>query len=187
MVKEELTSEEKLFEKSVITERFLKKNKNTIIATIVFIILAVSANIAYEANIESTAVSANESLATLLHDDTNTQALADLKDQSTSLHDLYLYSKAVVQQDKQSLQSLKSSKEMLISELAEYESLTTLEELQAYTMKKGAIYKDLAQIRMAIIHINKGEIENAHENLRFIDQNSPLINVAQLLLHYGVK
>ena len=39
MVKEELNSEEKFFERSVITERFVKKYKNAIIASVVVIVL----------------------------------------------------------------------------------------------------------------------------------------------------
>jgi hypothetical protein len=54
LVKEELTSEEKLFEKSVITERFIKKYKKIMIGGVVVFIMLVGANFTYELNKEST-------------------------------------------------------------------------------------------------------------------------------------
>ena len=50
MVKQELNSEEKFFEKAVITEKFVKKYKNMMIASVVAIVVLVAANIGYEAN-----------------------------------------------------------------------------------------------------------------------------------------
>lgn len=187
MVKEELSSEEKMFERSVIVERFVKKYKKPIIALIAFVAFGVTANIIYQANQESKALSANESLLKLRQDPANQPELNNLKTQNLALYDLYLYSKALQDHAFENLQSLQNSKANLIAELAHYESLKTLEELQAYTMQKNAIYKDLAQVRIAIIHINNGDVQSAHESLRFINEKSPLINVVQLLLHYGVK
>lgn len=50
MVREELNSEEKFFEKAVVTERFIKKYKNVIIGSIAAIVVVVGANIAYDMN-----------------------------------------------------------------------------------------------------------------------------------------
>ena len=187
MVREELTSEEKLFEKSVITERFLKKYKNLIIAGVVGIVILVGANIAYESNLESTAVSANEALAELDKDSTNKAALSRLESLSPSLYDAYTYSKAIADKDMQTLQKLQASKALIIADLAAYESSTDKTALEAYSLKQDSIYKDLAQVQSAIMLMNEGENDKAHEKLLLISDNSSLSKVAHALLHYGVK
>ena len=50
MVKEELNSEEKFFEKAVMTEKFVKKYKNIMIGAVVAVVVLVSANLIYESN-----------------------------------------------------------------------------------------------------------------------------------------
>ncbi len=187
MVREELTSEEKFFEKSVITERFLKKYKNMLIAGVVGIVVLVSANLAYEANVESTVLSANETLSELDKDPTNVAALSRLESLSPSLHDAFVFSKAIVDKDIQTLQSLQNSKAMMIADLATYESSIDKTALESYALKQDSIYKDLAQIQSAILLMNEGNNDKAHEKLLLISENSSLSKVAKALLHYGVK
>ena len=187
MVREELTSEEKFFEKSVITERFIKKYKKVIIGGVLSIVVLVGANIAYEANKESTALAANVALSELNTDSTNEKALSSLKSLSPTLHDVYLYSKAIANKDMNTIESLKNSKDTIVSDLASYESAQNISELEAYSLKQDTIYKDLAHIRSAIVLMNEGETQKAHEKLILISNNSSLSNVAKALLHYGVK
>ena len=174
MVKEELTSEEKFFEKSVITERFVKKYKNVIIGSVVVIILAVVGNIAYDANQASTKSAANEALSEVQADNSNQAALARLEMLSPSLYDAYLYSKAIADKDVVTLEKLKSSKSILIGDLATYESAQQSQkssELSTYSLKQDAIYKELAQVQNAIILMNEGKTDKAHELLRLITSN----------------
>jgi len=187
MVREELTSEEKFFEKSVITERFIKKYKKVIIGGVLSIVVLVGANIAYEANKESTAIAANEALSELNSDSTNDKALARLKSLSPALHDAYLYSKAIADKDMKTIESLKSSKDTIVSDLASYESAQDISQLESYSLSQDSIYKDLAQVQSAIILMNEGKTQKAHEKLLLISDSSSLSNVAKALLHYGVK
>ena len=187
MIKEELTSEEKFFEKSVITERFIKKYKNMLIGGVVAIVVFVGANIAYESNQESTALAANEALNELLVNGSDDQALLRLQALNPSLHDAYVYSQAIVNKDLESLQKLQDSESSVISDLATYESAQSIADLDAYALEQGSIYKDLAQVQSAIILINDGKIDNAHEKLLLISENSSLYQTAKALLHYGVK
>ena len=190
MVKEELTSEEKFFEKSVITERFVKKYKNMIISSVVAIIVLVGANIAYDMNKESTAIAANEALNELFVDSKNIQALARLKTLSPDLHDAFIYSRAVADDDIKALEKLKSSKANLIGDLADYESMKNSKDvsvLNAYAMKQDSIYKDLASVQNAIVYISNGNTQKAHEVLSSINDTSSLSKVAAALSHYGVK
>ena len=190
MVRDELTSEEKFFEKSVITERFVKKYKNVIIGSVVAIVILVVANIAYDMNKEATAVAANEALNELQLNASNADALSRLNSLSPSLHDAYIYSKAIADKDIEALKKLSNSKSILISDLASYESLQTSKnssEFDNYALQQNAIYKDLAQIQSAIILINEGKSDKAHEKLLLISDNSSFAKVAKALLHYGVK
>ena len=190
MVKEELTSEEKFFEKSIITERFVKKYKNLIIGSVVAIVVVVGVNIVYDMNNESRIVSANETLSELSKNPLDEEVRSQLKVLSSDLHDLFIYSKAVADKDVKTLETLKSSKAVLIGDLATYESLQNVKnisQLSDYALKQDSIYKDLANVESAIMFINEGKNDKAHEKLLLISEASSLSKVAKALLHYGVK
>ena len=190
MVKEELTSEEKFFERSVITEKFVKKYKNPIVGLVIVIILAVGANMAYDMNKESTAIAANETLSELQKDASNTQVLSRLKSLSPNLYDAYIYSRAIADKDIQALENIKNSKSAILSDLATYESLQNTKDVSKfnnYALKQNAIYKDLARVQSAIILMNEGNTDKAHAKLLSISDSSSLAKVAKALLHYGVK
>lgn len=190
MVKDELTSEEKFFEKSVITERFVKKYKNIIIGGVVLIVVGVAGNIAYDINKNSTITAANESLSELQADNSNDQALSRLKTLSPALHDVFVYSKAIVDKDVKALEALKNSSVLPLSDLATYEVAQNnkdVNELTTYALNQDAIYKDLAQVQAAIILMNDGKINKAHSKLQTVADTSPLSKVAKALLHYGVQ
>jgi len=190
MVKEELTSEEKFFEKSVITERFIKKYKNIIVGAVVVVIVIIGANIAYNANESSRITAANDVFNELQMNPSNVGDLARLKALSPALHDAFLYSKAIADKNIDTLKKLKSSKSLLIGDLATYESAQNMKDasmLSSYTLKQDAIYKDLARVQNAIILMNDGKTDKAHELLKLISDTSSLNKVVQALLHYGVK
>ena len=190
MIKEELTSEEKFFEKSVITERFVKKYKNILIAGVAFIVVGVTGNIVYDINKEETAKEANVVLSSLQANPSDSNALAQLKSLSPALHDVYIYSKAIADKDVQTLESLKDSKVLPLADLIRYElaqSKQDVNELTTYTLAQDAIYKDLAQVQAAIILMNDAQTDKAHSKLQTIEEVSPLSKIAKALLHYGVK
>lgn len=190
MIKEELTSEEKFFEKSVITERFVKKYKNILIAGVAFIVVGVTGNIVYDINKEETAKEANVVLSSLQANPSDSNALAQLKSLSPALHDVYIYSKAIADKDVQTLESLKDSKVLPLADLIRYELAQNnkdVNELTAYALAQDAIYKDLAQVQAAIILMNDAQTDKAHSKLQTIEEVSPLSKIAKALLHYGVK
>ena len=187
MVREELTSEEKFFEKSVITEKFVKKYKKILIGGFLVILGLIITNIIYETNKESNIVAANEALSALYLNDKDEQALLSLKASSPKLYDAYAYSRAILDKDMQTLETLKSSKSTLVRDLSAYETSKDTQSLDEYALKQTAIYKDLALIRAAILLINDAKIQKGHEKLGLISENSSLSKIAQSLLHYGVK
>ncbi|MCX6076962.1 MAG: hypothetical protein NTW78_08780 [Campylobacterales bacterium] len=190
MVKEELSSEEKFFEKAVITERFVKKYKNLIIGSFVAVVVVAFANIVYDVNKQNRIESANKALSDLRKDANNSDALAKLKSLSPNLHDVWLYSKAVADKDLATLEKLKDTKAMLVGDLTVYEIAQNTKDaakLDAYALSQNAVYKDLAQVQSAVLLMNEGKVEAAHQKLSLIGEQSPLNNIAKALLHYGVK
>ncbi len=190
MVKEELNSEEKFFEKAVITEKFVKKYKNLMIASVIGIVILISANIAYDVNRQNTKDAANEALLELMNDSTNAAALTRLESLSPALRDAWVYSRAVASKDIASLNSLKNSKDVIIGDLASYELAVESKDistLDAYALKQNSIYKDLAQIQSAVLLLESGKTTEAQEKLSMISIDSSLAQVAASLMHYGVK
>ena len=190
MVKEELNSEEKFFEKAVITEKFVKKYKNLMITTVVAIIIVIVANVVMDSNKTAAVEQANQTLATLEANPSDENAATSMKTLSPKLFDVWSYSQAVVNKDIEAMKKLQNSKAMLVSDLASYEVASQSgdsSKLNEYSMKQGAIYKDLAVVQSAIILLNKNEIDKAHNELKKVSQDSSLSKIVLALLHYGVK
>jgi hypothetical protein len=190
MVKEELNSEEKFFEKAVVTEKFIKKYKKPLIASVVAIVLIVAADIGYNINKQNTIEAANDTLQELQQNPSNSVAMERLNSLSPELHDLWVYSQAVASQNGADFEKLSKSKAPLVGDMAQYEAAELKNDpkmLQNYAKKQDAIYKDLALVELAIIAMNDGKIDEAHANLSMISPQSPMANVAKSLMHYGVK
>jgi len=190
MVKDELNSEEKFFEKAVITEKFVKKYKNLMIGSAVALVLVVGGSVAYDMNKQSKIDAANAALSLLQKDSKDSTSLAQLKVLSPNLHDVWLYSKAMADKDVTALAQLQNSKALIVSDLVAYELAQNKKDtsaLNSYAMKQSSIYKDLAQVQSAVILINSGEVQKAHDKLSTITEASSLYRVAKALLHYGVK
>jgi len=190
MVKDELNSEEKFFEKAVITEKFVKKYKNLMIGSAVALVLVVGGSVAYDMNKQSKIDAANAALSLLQKDSKDSTSLAQLKVLSPNLHDVWLYSKAMADKDVTALAQLQNSKALIVSDLVAYELAQNKKDIAAlnsYAMKQSSIYKDLAQVQSAVILINSGKVQQAHDKLSTITESSSLYRVAKALLHYGVK
>jgi len=187
MVKEELNSEEKFFEKAVITEKFVKKYKKVMIASVVAIVVFVVANFAYEANLNNKTLAANIALNQLNKNANDGNALSELKISSPELYDVWMFSQAVKNQDLEAIKKLKNTKTPIIDDLVKYELATDASSLDKYASSGDAIYRDLALVQSAVLLFEENKIEEAHNELLKVSQNSSLYKLVQTLLHYGVK
>jgi len=190
MVRDELNTEEKFFEKAVMTERFVKKYKKLLIGAVVFIVAVVAVNITYEISEQNRIESANATLAELQTNPNNEAALASLESLSPALHDAWIYSQAIANNNIAALEKLKNSQALLINDVATYEaaqSKNDLASLESYTEKQNAVYKDLAYVMSAVLLIQDGKTDEAQSKLSMIGVNSPLAKIATTLMHYGVK
>jgi len=190
MVKEELNSEEKFFEKAVITERFVKKYKNIMIGAVVAVTLFVIGDVVYSINKQQRLEAANKVLLQLEANPNDKATLTTLASLSPTLHDVWIYSQAVVAKDVKTLETLQNSKALLIGDLSSYEAAQHLQDfnkLQNYSQKQNAIYRDLAQVQMALLLMNENRLDEARSQLSMISINSPLAQLSRALMHYGVK
>ena len=190
MVKDELSSEEKFFEKAVVTEKFVKKYKNALIGLVVVIVVGVAANIIYTMKEQSRISEANTLLEKLMQDSKNKEAAQKLGSLSPALYDVWRYSQAVVAKDVQVLKELEKSPVVIVNDLASYEvaqNAAKSEALDAYASKEGSVYSDLAKVQSAVLLLEDGKTSQAREKLSTINEDSPLYKVARTLMHYGVK
>ena len=190
MVKEELNSEEKFFEKAVVTERFIKKYKNLMIGAAVVVAVAVVGNFAYTLKEQNRIESANKAFALLEKNPQDEAAKKELLASSPTLYDAWNYAQAIANANIAELKKLENTKTPILGDLATYEvaSQTADEKmLNSYAAKQDAIYKDLAQIESAVLLMQANKIDQAHQKLQMISQNSALYKLAKALLHYGVK
>ena len=190
MVKEELSSEEKFFEKAVVTEKFVKKYKKALIGSVAAIVILVAGDIAYTLSEQNRIAEANATLLELQTKGATQATQARLNSLSPALHDVWLYSKAIADNDMKSLETLKASKSLLIGDLASYEIAQKkgdIKALDTYSSKNEAIYSDLAKVEAAVLLMQAQKIDEAHTKLNEIALTSPLAQVAKTLMHYGVK
>jgi len=190
MVKEELNSEEQFFEKAVQTERFVKKYKKPLISIVAAVILAVGVSSAYNLKVQSDIDASNTALNVLMQNPDDQQAQETLKTLNPKLFDVWTLSQALKSKDQGALQSLQSSKALVVADLAEYELAALKEDikkLQSYAQRNDALYKDLAVIEAAVLMMEQGQVKDAQAKLSMIDINSPVYQLAQSLAHYGVK
>lgn len=187
MIKEELNSEEKFFEKAVMTERFVKKYKKMIVGSVIAIVIAVSANIAYDANKSNKIDAANAALMKLDADAQDSYALGELKASSPELYDVWIFSQAVANRDLETIKKLKNSNTLIIDDLAKYELATDPSSLDEYASAQDAIFRDLALVQSAVMLFEANKIDEAHNKLLKVSQESSLNKLAKTLLHYGAK
>lgn len=189
-LKEELSSEEKFFESAVKTERFVKKYKKPMIASVIVVLLGLGGSVTYQIINDAKVERANTALNTLLMNPMDQNALKELSSQDGSLYELYSLSKALRDNDLKTLQTLKGAKSFEVADIASYESAVLSKDdkaLDAYSKKQGSIYQELAVIELAVLSIQKGDSKAAHTSLALIKEDSAVYPLAQMLSHYGVK
>jgi len=189
-LKDELNSEEKLFESAIRTERFVKKYQKPLIGSVISLLLIVGGAIGYQAYDNARVESSNVALNTLLANPVDKSALNTLEDKNTKLYELYTLSKAIKSSDIKTLESLQKSQVPEIADIATYETAVLRADhtaLENYTKKQGGIYQDMALLETAVMLIQKGDIKSAKNQLALIKEDSAIFPAAQALNHFGVQ
>lgn len=179
-IKSELSSEEKLLEGFVKSERFFKKYKNLLIALIVAIVIGSIIYFVKKSFDESNKYESNILLNNYLEKG-DEKALQSLKDKNNSLYQIALYLKA--RQDGKSAEiSLPILKELSEFELAKNKN--DIEALDKLSMKGDFLLKDYALFNKALILTNEGKYQEAKDTIAKISSDSRTIELVNLLNHY---
>ena len=181
-VKEELSSDEKLLENAFRLEKFYKKHKLKIWATLILVVGWFGGKGAFDAYKEHQLELANSALLKLEANPKDSQALNQLKESNPKLYNLYLYSRAIEEKDSKKLEELAKSDDKLLMDLAKYH-------INILKNRAGdsRYYKDLSIIEKAYESLKRGEKKKAREQLALIDVNSPLATIANLLKHLTLE
>lgn len=179
-IKSELSSEEKLLEGFVKSERFFKKYKNLLIALIVAIVIGSIIYFVKKSFDESNKYESNILLNNYLEKG-DEKVLQSLKDKNNSLYQIALYLKA--RQDGKSAEiSLPILKELSEFELAKDKN--DIEALDKLSMKGDFLLKDYALFNKALILANEGKYQEAKDTIAKISNDSRTIELVNLLNHY---
>lgn len=179
-IKSELSSEEKLLEGFVKSERFFKKYKNLLIALIIAIVIGSIIYFVKKSFDESNKYESNLLLNNYLEKG-DEKALQSLKDKNNSLYEIALYLKA--RQDGKSAEiSLPILKELSEFELAKNKN--DIEAIDKLSMKGDFLLKDYALFNKALILANEGKYQEAKDTIAKISNDSRTIELVNLLNHY---
>lgn len=181
-VKQELSSDEKMLEGLLKVEKVYKKHKFKLLVVVVAIILAFGGNAIKAAMEEARLADANSALLSLQKDANNASAQEILKAKNPALYELYSYSSAVKNKDIATLKTLSSSTNPMIADLSKYH-VATLSGQQG----TSKYYDHLSKVQEAYVAIEKGKTSIAKDKLSFIEQSSPLHNLALILKHRTLK
>jgi hypothetical protein len=187
--KEELTQDEKLLAGLIKAERFYKRNKMVILALVAIVVLGGAGYGVMGYLKEQKLLKANEAFLALKANPEDKGAMETLRRENPALAELVTLDRAIEKGDVKVLETLKSSGDPLVSDLAAYH-LGVLQKradlLKDYRMKSGALLKDFALFDEAYLLMKEGKVKEAKERLAMITDNSPLKPVAKMLGHYGI-
>ena len=180
-VKEELNSQEKFLESFVKGERFYKKYRTLIFASIAIIVIGAIGLVVKKNVDESNKLEANLAFNKVLQNSNDKEALELLKNKNEKLYEVALF-----------LQGKNENKAVdinipVLKELAEYQvalSNKNVDELSNLSMQGDFLLKEFALFNKALLLSNEGKYEDAKTVLKLIPQTSKAFELANLLNHY---
>ena len=180
-VKEELNSQEKFLESFVKGERFYKKYRTLIFASIAIIVIGAIGLVIKKNVDESNKLEANLAFNKVLQNSNDKEALELLKNKNEKLYEVALF-----------LQGRNENKAVdinipVLKELAEYQvalSNKNVDELSNLSMQGDFLLKEFALFNKALLLSNEGKYEDAKTVLKLIPQTSKAFELANLLNHY---
>jgi hypothetical protein len=180
-VKEELSSQEKFLESFVKGERFYKKYRTLIFASIAIIVIGAIGLVIKKNVDESNKLEANLAFNKVLQNSNDKEALELLKNKNEKLYEVALF-----------LQGKNENKAVdinipVLKELSEYQvalSNKNVDELSNLSMQNDFLLKEFALFNKALLLSNEGKYEDAKTVLKLIPQTSKAFELANLLNHY---
>ncbi|CAA6810025.1 MAG: Unknown protein [uncultured Sulfurovum sp.] len=177
-VKKELSSDEKVLESVFKLETLYKKYKFLIWTVAIGLVAYFIGSNVMKSMHEQSLEEANKAFLTLQENDSDTQALAILKEKNIALYDLFTFSKASKDEDTKTLATLENSTNKVIADLSKY-TVAGLENKSS----DSVLHKEMAILQEAYLAMKSGDSKSAIAKLELITENSPLAQIATLLKH----
>ena len=181
-VKKELSSDEQMLASAFKIEKLYKKHKFKLFTVVGLAVAYFGGTTIMESIEQSKRESANTALLTLETDANNSNALEELKSNNPALFELFSYQEALKNSDTAKLQSLSSSKNSIISDIASYH-LSVIKGEEA----ESKLYDDVAKVYNASLNIKARKISEAKDELELIGEESPAYTISKMIKHYTIK
>jgi len=181
-VKKELNSDEQMLASAFKIEKLYKKHKFKLFAVIGLAIAYFGGTAFMEMQAQNKRETANTALLALKKDSKNSEALKTLKTNNPSLFELFSYQEAVKNADSKTLQTLSTSNNKIIADLATYH-VAVLEDKPV----ESKLNDDVARVHNAALLIKEGKIAEAKDELDQISEESPVYNISKMIKHYSIK
>lgn len=183
VVKEEISSDEKMLESVFRIEAFIKKYKFLFIALIVAGLgwiawLYASDYLKEQKAIKSTALM--EKIQSNVEDES---AWNELKKENASLYEMMRFSYAIKNNNIQELEQMKNSSNPFISSYSNYEVASLTEN---FSSLKDSDFSDLALLQEGYLLVSKKDYTQALSKLNGISNTSELKDFALRIGHYGI-
>ncbi|MBE0491786.1 MAG: hypothetical protein IBX44_06000 [Sulfurospirillum sp.] len=183
-IKQEIGAEEQFLESMIKGERFIKKYKKIILAILIalaiFGVVYAVVNFVHERRLQA----GNEAYLTLMSDAKDVKALESLASNNPQLHNLFMLTTALQNEDKIALQKLSQFKDdVIIADFAAYQ----LASFEGKTIQTSELFEGLVQLQKGYALMLKGKVAEARLEFALINDNSPLKNIARSLEHYQGK
>ena len=181
-IKEEINNDEKMLESLIRFEGWFKRYKIPLVIVTAFLVLL---GVGYSVNryYQEQQKEKNSSLyqKALLGDEV---AIASLKDSKSLLYDLYLYQKALKEENAAMLKELESSKDPMIARLSKQQNISLKEDLKELNSQDS---NELGYLEAAFLEIKKGNTKEAKAILAKIPNDSAIREIANSLEHLTIK
>lgn len=183
VVKEEISSDEKMLESVFRIEAFIKKYKFLFIALIVAGLgwiawLYASDYLKEQKAIKSTALM--EKIQSNVEDE---NAWNELKKENAPLYEMMRFSYAIKNNNTQELEQMKNSSNPFISAYSSYEVASLTEN---FSSLKDGDFSDLALLQEGYLLVSKKDYTQALNKLNGISNTSELKDFALRIGHYGI-
>jgi len=178
-IKDEITTEEQFFENFFKIEKFYKKYKKVIIATVVLAVVAVVGMGVADYIEEKNSVAANDAYSKIIIDNSDKSSLDALKNANEKLYNIALFQ---ISKDKTTASNVE-----YVEDIAAYNSAVAkgdIVALDSMIMKQDFLLKDFAILSKTLILIDKKEYKKAKETIARIDEKSRVLPLSNMVKHF---
>lgn len=176
-IKKEISAEESYMENFFKVEKFFKKYKKLLVASVVILFIAVVGYYVSAYLTQKNTLQANIAFNTLLKNPNDTEALAVLQVKNPKLYEIYQYN----------LDTTKDTKVEFFKELVQYTNAikeNSIEKIDEVTQEQKFLLKDFAILNKAVIQAQNSQYDEARESIKLIDNKSEVSPLAKILEHF---